>query len=74
MGVLLHDLVGFIGLKARSSRDEPSHGDVLFDPLEIIGLPVEGGVGEDPGRLLEGGGGDEGVGVESGLGDSQQAR
>ena len=38
----------------------------------MVGLALDGGVGQHAGGLLEGGGGQEAVGVEGGLGDAQQ--
>ena len=42
--------------------------------MEVVDLPHQGGLGQHPGRLLEGGLGKEAVGVKGGTGDPQDFR
>src|SRR5690348_6795014 len=61
-------------LHAGSRRDQPAHNHVFLQAAEMIHGSLYGCLGEHPGRLLEGGGGDEGFGGKRGLGDAQQQR
>ena len=49
-----------------------SHDDVLLEAAEVVDLAEGGRLGEDARGVLEGGGGDEGVGLEGDLGDAEQ--
>ena len=40
--------------EARAGRDETAHDDVLLEAAEVVGLAVDGRLGEDLGGLLEG--------------------
>src|SRR5690606_20684176 len=55
-------------------RDQAADDDVLLQADQIVGLAVHGRLREDAGRLLEGGRGDEGAGVQAGLGDALEHR
>src|SRR5690606_16971306 len=55
-------------------RDQAADDDVLLQTDQIVGLAVHGRLREDAGRLLEGGRGDEGAGVQAGLGDALEHR
>src|SRR5215831_14260019 len=57
---------------ARACRNEPSDDDVLLEPLEGVGLTVDGGVGQHAGGLLEGGSRDEAARLQRSLGDAEQ--
>ena len=46
--------------------------DVLLEAAQFVNAAHRGGLGEDASGVLEGGGGDEGVGLEGGLGDTQK--
>src|ERR1700739_1725023 len=61
-------------LPGGSGRDEASDNDVLFQAAQVIDLAVDAGFGEDARGLLERRGGDEGVGGERRLGDSEEQR
>ena len=39
--------------------------------MEVIPLGFDGGVGKDTGGFLEGGGGEEGLSLKGGLGDTK---
>ena len=58
--------------RARPGRDELADDDVLLEPDQVVLGAVDGGLGEHPGRLLEGRRGEEAGGVERGLGHAQQ--
>ena len=57
-----------VGPHTRTGRDEVADDDVLLEPAKGIGSPCDGRVGENAGRFLEGGGGEEGVDLEARLG------
>src|ERR1700694_350899 len=59
---------------ARARRNQVTHDDVFLEALQVVHLAKRRGVGEDACRLLEGGGGDEALGLERSLGDAQQDR
>jgi len=59
---------------ARAGRNQPAQNDVLLQAAQVIHASFQRCFGEHPGRLLEGGGGDEGLAGEGGLGDAQQLR
>src|SRR4029079_6073658 len=71
---VLGDLDAAVELHARARGDEPAHDDVLLEAAQVVHLAADGGLGEDPGRLLEAGRRDERVRGERGLGDPQQER
>src|SRR6056297_262286 len=59
-------------LHAGSRRDQATHDHVLLQAPEMVHLAPDGGLREDLGRLLEGGGRDEGLRGEGGLGDAEE--
>src|ERR1035438_10348628 len=70
----VHDFTVLVVLFAWVGRNEPAHDDVLLETAEVIDLAVDGGFGEHACRLLEAGRGDERIGGERGLGDTEQDR
>ena len=60
--------------KARAGRYQVTHDHVLLEAFEHIHLAEGRRVGEDAGRLLEGGRRDEALGLERGLGDAKEDR
>src|SRR6201989_1432398 len=58
-------------LEAGRGRDQLADDHVLLEADKAIPLALQGRVGEHLGRLLEGGGGEEGLGRQRGLGDSE---
>src|SRR6478609_1473181 len=68
------DLELLVSREARARRDQVTHDDVFLEAAERIDLAQRRGVGEDARRLLEGGGRDEALGLQRGLGDAQQDR
>ena len=60
--------------QARPRRDHVADDDVLFQAPEVVNLGGGRRFGQDAGRLLETRGGDEGVGGQRRLGDSQEHR
>ena len=60
--------------KAGTRWYESSDDDVFLEAAQAVDRAVDAGFGENSRGLLEGGGGDEGVGRERGLGDAQQER
>ena len=70
LGGFHHD-VAVLG-EAGTGGDEVAEDDVLLEAFEHIHLAESGGLGKDTGGVLEGGGGDEGLGLEGGLGDTQE--
>ena len=65
---------GDVRRRARAGRDELADDDVLLEADEPVLGAVDGGLGQHPRRLLEGGRGEEAAGVERCLGDAQQDR
>src|SRR5437879_11463333 len=61
-------------LEARTGRDEAAHDDVFLEAPEIIHLAGDGRFREDAGGLLETRGGDERIGRERRLGDTEEER
>src|SRR4030042_6686405 len=59
-------------LVARSRRNKASHDDIFLQPPQIIHFSVETGLGQDAGRLLEGGRGDEAVCTQGALCDTKE--
>ena len=59
-----------VAREARTGRDELTDDDVLLEALEVVDLLGEGGFGEHAGGLLEGCGGQPGVGGQRRLGDT----
>src|SRR6202012_5016663 len=53
---------------------EATDDDVFHEAAQAVHRAVDAGFGEYTRGLLEGGGGDEGIGRERGLGDVQQQR
>ena len=51
--------------------DEPAHDDILFQPQEMVNLTRYGRLGEDLCGFLERGGGDETVGDQGSLGNTE---
>src|SRR6478609_4760135 len=68
------DLELLVSREARARRDQVTHDDVFLKAAQGVDLAQRRGVGEDARRLLEGGGRDEALGLERGLGDAQQDR
>src|SRR6478609_109270 len=68
------DLELLVSREARARRDQVTHDDVFLEAAQGVDLAQRRGVGEDARRLLEGGGRDEALGLERGLGDAQQDR
>jgi hypothetical protein len=54
-----------------TGRDQLANDDVLFEAEEAVYLAAYRSLGEDTRRLLEGGGGEEALGVQRGLGDAE---
>src|SRR2546425_3661431 len=63
-----------VDLHAGAGRDQPAHDHVLLQPSQVIDPPRDGRLGQHARRLLEGGGRDERVGRQRGLGDPEQQR
>src|SRR5712664_349170 len=61
-------------LETGARGDEAAHDDVFLEATEIIDLAGDGRFGEDAGGLLEARGGDERIGRERGLGDTEEER
>ena len=57
--------------KTIASWDKLTGDDVLLKAVERIGLVLDGRIGEDTGGFLEGSRGEEGFGLEGGLGDAK---
>ena len=55
---------------AGAGGDEAAEDDVLLEAAEVVDPAFQGRFGEDAGGFLEGGGGDEGLAGEGGLGDA----
>src|SRR5216683_2793374 len=60
--------------EARASGDEAAHNDVFLEAAEIVHFAGDGRFREDAGSLLEARGGDERIGRERGLGDTEEER
>src|SRR5260370_15886995 len=73
-GHFRQQLYAAVVLEARASGDEPAHDDVLLKATEIVHLAGDGRLREDAGSLLEAGGGDERIGRERRLGDTEEER
>ena len=58
--------------EAGAAGDEVAEDDVFLEAAQLVDAAHGGGLGEDAGGVLEGGRGDEGVGLEGGLGDAQE--
>src|SRR5690606_13276854 len=69
----LHPDVAVLG-HARAGRDELTDDDVLLQAQERVGLGVDRRVRQDPGRLLEGGRRQPGLGGQRRLGDAHEHR
>src|SRR5580765_1209251 len=67
----LHRDVAVAG-QARAGGDELAEDDVLLQAEQRVRTTLHRGLGEHPGRLLEGGGREPGVGRERGLGDAHE--
>ena len=63
-----------VDVEPGAGGDQFADDDVLLEAGEGVDLALDGGVGEDPGGLLEGGRREEAVGGQGGLGDAQQHR
>src|SRR6266849_9001903 len=59
---LAQDLHPGVVAEPGPGRDEPAHDHVLLEPAQVVDLAADGGLGQDPGGLLEGRGRDEAVG------------
>jgi hypothetical protein len=59
-------------LGARAGRDQLADDHVLLQADQVVLGAVDGGLGQHPGRLLEGGGGQEGARVQRRLGHAEQ--
>ena len=60
-----------VGVKPGASRNEVPHDHVLLESIEVVHLTKGCSLGEDPGGILEGSSGDEGLCLERSLGDSK---
>src|SRR5580698_5923443 len=60
--------------RAGAGGNEASDDDVLFQAFQRVDFAVDGRLGEDAGRLLEGRGRDERARLQAGLGDAEQNR
>src|SRR4029079_725310 len=58
--------------RTRPGRDELADDDVLLEADEVVLGAVDGGLGQHPGRLLEGGRGEEARRIERCLGHAEQ--
>src|SRR2546428_8077924 len=61
-------------LQSGSSRNQTSHNDVFFQTTQIIDFAADGCFGKHPRGLLEGCRGNERIGAQRRLGNSQQQR
>src|SRR5579862_3068470 len=68
------DLADLVHHRAGTSRNEAANDDVLLKAIERIGLAVNRGLRQHPGRFLERRRGDERPRLQRGLGDAQQHR
>src|SRR6478736_8772630 len=68
------DLELLVSREARARRAQVAHDDVFLEAAQGVDLAQRRGIGEDARRFLEGGGRDEALGLEGGLGDAQQDR
>src|SRR5438270_4848998 len=59
---------------AGAGRNKPADDDVLLEPAQVIDRALNRSFGEHARGLLEGGGRDEAIGGERGLGNSQEQR
>src|SRR5579884_655955 len=71
-GLLASELFATTLNDAGASRYQLTDDDILFQTNQVIGLGLDGSFGQDAGRLLEGGGGEEAIGIERCLRDTQQ--
>ena len=69
MLALGHDHEALVLTQTRTGGDEVTADDVLLEPLEGVDLTIDGSVVEHLGRLLEGGGGHEALGLQRGARD-----
>ena len=58
--------------QTRAGGDQLADDDVLLQAHQVVALALDGGLGQDLCGLLEGGGGQEGVCGQRGLGDTHQ--
>src|SRR5580765_4954652 len=68
------DLAQAVHHRAGAGRDQTTDNDVLLEPVERIGLAVDGGFGEHARGLLERRRRDERARLQAGLGDAEQDR
>ena len=71
----VHDFFGLAGLvvgQAGAGRNEAADDDVFLQAAQVVALAHDGRFGEHARGFLEGGGADEAVGGQAGLGDAQQ--
>ena len=61
-----------VGHQAGAGGDQLTDQHVLLQANQVVDLALNSGIGQDLSGLLEGGGGQEGIGSQSGLGDTQQ--
>ena len=62
------------GSDAGSGRNQLSDHNILLQADKIVHLALDGGIGKDACRFLEGSGGEEGFGIERSLGDAEDNR
>ena len=74
MGTCLSPELLFETAKAGTSRNQATNDHVLLEAPQPIALTLDCRLCQHPGGLLEGGRRDEAVGVQRGLGDTQQHR
>src|SRR5438034_6171960 len=65
-------LRGHVRRRASPGRDQLADDDVLLEADQVVARAVDGGLGEHPGRLLEGRRGEEARGVERSLRHAEQ--
>src|SRR3974390_2066738 len=69
---LYQDTNLFVHIQSGTSRNQPTHDHVLFEPPQMINFPGNTRFGQNAGGLLEGSRGNETLGAERGLGDSEK--
>ena len=61
-----------VGIEAGAGGDQLADDDILLQAHQVVHLALDSGLGEDLGGLLEGGGGEEGVRGQRGLGNTHE--
>src|SRR5689334_5223537 len=68
------DLDIAVGREAGAGRDEVTHDDVFLEAAQVVDAAQGGGLSKDTRGVLERRGGDEGIGLQRGLGNAEQNR